>query len=97
MPHQVHHEFICHPNHQTVLQILRANLAHRTVRQGQHRLFYLREVLRRDVDQQIDIFGGACEAMLDDGKSPDHQVFRPGVVQLAAEEHQVVRVRQPWF
>ena len=64
------------------------------VGQDAERPLHARHVLRRIVDQQVDVFGEPRAAVGDDGEAADQHVAGARVVQRSADAGEVFRLRR---
>jgi len=77
------------------LHIVIGHVGGRVVRQHGQGALHPHHVLRRVVDQQIDVLGEAPRAVSDHGETADQQVARAGLVQRPADAGDVGGLRRP--
>ena len=88
--HQVDKDFIGDAHHKEILEIGFSQIANGFVREHLKCCADASLVFRGTINKEVDDFGGANKAMLDDGKAADDEVFGLVLVEAATDLEQVV-------
>jgi hypothetical protein len=88
--HQVHHHLIRHSHQNPVPEVVVRQFAYGPIGKPFQRLLHCGLILGRRFNQQIDVLRGAHKAVLDDGKSTDHDIASAELVQARADLDQIL-------
>ena len=92
--HEVDEDLIGDPHDDVFSDVGVVDIRRGVIGKNTEREFYARDVVRRVVDEQVDVFGKSRGAVGDDSEAADEDVPSAGAVQRPADADEVCRLRR---
>lgn len=92
--HEINHHFVGDADDHMLADIGVSHVRGRVVGEYAQSALDARHIVRRIVDQQVDVFREARPAVRDQRETADEDVARPGDVQRSADADEIFRLRR---